>query len=199
MSLTKKVTKGFITAALGFSLIGGGTYAYFSDSETTNNTFAAGTLDLSVNPSTVVNVNNIKPGDEIKREFQLTNNGTLTISKVLLNTDYKVDDAKLNGKENTEDMAKHIKVTILYNQNNASTPVIETTLYDLKNQTPDLTQIDTLSGPKADGLTPGEINKMIVLFEFKDNGQDQNQFQGDALQVEWKFNAEQEAGSLNEG
>ncbi|KQL54425.1 cell division protein FtsN [Heyndrickxia shackletonii] len=199
MSLTKKVTKGFITAALGFSLIGGGTYAYFSDTEATNNTFAAGTLDLSVNPSTVVNVNNIKPGDEIKREFQLTNNGSLAISKVLLNTDYKVDDAKLNGKENTEDMAKHIKVTILYNQNNASTPVIETTLYDLKNQTPDLTQIDTLSGPKADGLAPGEKNKMIVLFEFKDKGQDQNQFQGDALQVEWKFNAEQASGSLNEG
>ncbi|GIN85861.1 cell division protein FtsN [Heyndrickxia sporothermodurans] len=199
MSLTKKVTKGFITAAFGFSLIGGGTFAYFSDSVATNNTFAAGTLDLSVNPEAVVNINNIKPGDEIKREFELQNNGTLTISKVLLNTKYAVNDAKLDGKENTDDMAKHIKVTILYNQNNASTPVIETTLYDLQNQTPDLTQIDTIAGPKPNGLNPGDKNKMIVLFEFKDNGQDQNQFQGDALQVEWKFNAEQAAGSLNEG
>lgn len=40
-----------MTAALGLSLIGGGTFAYFSDSETTNNTFAAGTLDLAVEPT----------------------------------------------------------------------------------------------------------------------------------------------------
>ncbi|WP_222119322.1 TasA family protein, partial [Bacillus thuringiensis] len=33
MSMKKKLGMGVITAALGLSLIGGGTYAYFSDKE----------------------------------------------------------------------------------------------------------------------------------------------------------------------
>lgn len=186
-----------MTAALGFSLMGGGTYAYFSDSEVTNNTFAAGTLDLSVDPETIVNLDNLKPGDEIQREFTLSNDGSLDISKVLLETSYTVNDAKQN---NNDDFAKHIKVTILYNQANATTPVVETTLYDLQNQTPDITEIDDFVGndTRPDGLKVGEKEKILVLFEFVDNGEDQNEFQGDALQVQWKFNAEQTEGTLYE-
>ncbi|MCP3741884.1 TasA family protein [Rossellomorea sp. BNER] len=198
MSFTGKVSKGLMTAALGFSLMGGGTYAYFSDSEVTNNTFAAGTLDLSVNPETIVNLDNLKPGDEIQREFTLSNDGTLDISKVLLETSYTVNDVKQN---NNDDFAKHIKVTILYNQANATTPVVETTLYDLQNQTPDITEIDDFVGSdtRPDGLKVGEKEKILVLFEFVDNDADQNEFQGDALQVQWKFNAEQTEGTLYEG
>ncbi|MCD7033675.1 CalY family protein [Metabacillus sp. GX 13764] len=199
MGFAKNASKGFIMAALGFSLIGGGTYAYFSDSVNTQNTFASGTLDLSVDPEAVVNADNLKPGDEIKREFTLANDGTLDISKVLLDTDYSVIDAKLNGAANQDDLAKHIKVTIMYNQANATSPVIETTLYELKSQKPDLTAIDDYVGndTRPDGLKPGEKEKIIALFEFVDNGQDQNEFQGDSLKVNWKFNAEQMAGSLD--
>ena len=50
MSLKKKLGLGIASAVLGISLIGGGTFAYFSDTEVSNNTFAAGTLDLAVNP-----------------------------------------------------------------------------------------------------------------------------------------------------
>lgn len=197
MGFAKKVSQGFMTAALGFSLIGGGTYAYFSDSVNTQNTFASGTLDLAVKPEVVVNIKDLKPGDEIQREFTLANNGTLDISKVLLATDYTVQDKKLNGAANSDDFAKHIKVTILYNQANATAPVVETTLADLKNSTPDLTQIDDyFEGSRPDGLKPGEKEKILVLFEFVDNGQDQNEYQGDTLQVNWKFNAEQVAGSV---
>ena len=46
-----------------------------------NNTFAAGTLDLSLNPSTVVNVSNLKPGDTIEKEFKLENKGSLDIKR----------------------------------------------------------------------------------------------------------------------
>ncbi len=56
--------------------------------------FAAGTLDLSVNPEVVINVDNIKPGDEMERGFQLVNKGTLAIGDVKLLTDYSVIDAK---------------------------------------------------------------------------------------------------------
>lgn len=195
MGFTQKLTKGVMTAALGFSLIGGGTFAYFSDAVATENTFAAGTLDLGLNPSTVVNISNIKPGDEIYREFTLENNGTLQIGKVLLDTKYSVEDAK---SDNTEDLAKHIKVTIMYNTSSSTNTVVETTLYDLQNQQPDLTAIDNLAGATPDGIVPGDKEKIFVLFEFIDNGQNQNQFQGDKLKVQWTFNAETEGGTYHD-
>ncbi|MGM0854739.1 MAG: TasA family protein [Bacillota bacterium] len=191
MSFTKKVSQGVMSAALGLSLIGGGTFAYFSDSVEAENTFAAGTLDLGLNPSTVVNISNIKPGDEIYREFTLENNGTLDIGKVLLDTSYTVEDAQLDGQANTDELAKHIKVTIMYNTSSSTNTVVETTLHDLQTQQPDLTQIDNLAGPFPDGIPAGEKEKIFVLFEFVDNGENQNQFQGDKLKVDWTFNAEQ--------
>src|SRR5699024_11258352 len=68
-----------------------------------NNTFAAGSLDLSVNPETIVNIDNLKPGDEVTREFDISNEGTLDITKVLLDTSYTVDDA--NG-DNTGEIGR---------------------------------------------------------------------------------------------
>lgn len=197
MSFKKKLSKSMLTAALGFSLMGGGTYAYFSDTVETNNTFAAGSLDLSVNPETIVNIEDLKPGDEISREFDISNGGTLDINKVLLDTSYTVDDA--NG-DNTEDFGEHIKVTILYNQANATVEVMEMTLKELSEEQPDITAIDEFVGGEKgpNGLEPGDTDKIIVLFEFVDNGEDQNQFQEDALQLKWKFIAEQTDGDLDE-
>lgn len=195
MSFTKKISQGVLSAAMGLSLIGGGTFAYFSDTVETQNTFASGTLDLGMNPSAVVNIDNIKPGDEVYREFTLENNGTLDIHKVLLNTNYSVADAK---GDNTDDFAKHIKITIMYNTSSATNAVVETTLYELQNQQPDLTELNTSGYPKPDGIPAGEKEKIFVLFEFVENGQDQNQFQGDTLEVNWTFNAEQAAGSYHD-
>jgi spore coat-associated protein N len=197
MGFTKTVSKGVMTAALGLSLMGGGTFAYFSDTFETKNTFAAGTLDLSINPNAVVNIDNLKPGDEVYREFTFENKGSLDIYQVLLDTKYTVEDAK---SDNTDDLANHIKVTIMYNTSSATVPVVETTLAQLKEQTPDLTAIDEFVGStqRPDGIPPGEKEKMFVLFQFVDNGEDQNQFQGDKLQVDWTFNAKQAPGVYND-
>src|SRR5690625_5248717 len=107
MNIKKQLGIGIMSAALGISLIGGGTFAYFSDSETTENTFAAGTLDLSAEPTEIINVDNIKPGDSMVRTFELHNDGSLDISRVYLDTEYTVDDAEGN---NTEDFGEHIEV-----------------------------------------------------------------------------------------
>jgi spore coat-associated protein N len=197
MGFTKTISKGVMTAALGLSLMGGGTFAYFSDTFETRNTFAAGTLDLSINPNAVVNINNIKPGDEVYREFTFENKGSLDIYQVLLDTKYSVEDAK---SDNTDDLANHIKVTIMYNTSSATVPVVETTLAQLKEKQPDLTAIDEFVGTtqRPDGIPPGEKEKMFVLFQFVDNGEDQNQFQGDKLQVDWTFNAKQAPGAYND-
>lgn len=197
MGFTKTISKGVMTAALGLSLMGGGTFAYFSDTFETKNTFAAGTLDLSINPNAVVNIDNIKPGDEVYREFTFENKGSLDIYQVLLDTKYTVEDAK---SDNTDDLANHIKVTIMYNTSSATVPIVETTLAQLKEQTPDLTAIDEFVGgiQRPDGIPPGEKEKMFVLFQFVDNGEDQNQFQGDKLQVDWTFNAKQAPATYND-
>ncbi|PEL08216.1 TasA family protein [Bacillus sp. AFS017336] len=195
MGFTQKITKGVMTAAVGMSLIGGGTFAYFNDAVDTQNTFAAGTLDLGMNPNAVVNISNIKPGDEIYREFTLENNGTLQIGKVLLDTKYSIDDVK---SDNTEDLAKNIKVTIMYNTSSATNTVVETTLYDLQNQQPDITELDSGVGMKPDGIVPGDKEKIFVLFEFVDNGKNQNQFQGDQLKVNWTFNAQTEGSTYHD-
>src|SRR5690606_22194376 len=132
----KKLGMGIASAALGIALVGGGTFAYFSDTEVSNNKFAAGTLDLAVNPSVVIDVDNLKPGDVMVREFLLENNGTLDISKVDLSTAYTVfGDHDNNG----DDFGKHIKVLFLENADKTgdgwvigdyNDVISETTLYD---------------------------------------------------------------------
>ena len=60
----KKILGLTIAAMLVMGLVGGGTWAYFSDPETlTGNYLSAGTLDLQKGASIVFNVNSRAPGD----------------------------------------------------------------------------------------------------------------------------------------
>lgn len=204
MSLKKKLGMGLASAALGIALVGGGTFAYFSDTETSNNVFAAGTLDLAVNPSTIIDVKDIKPGDWMNRTFNLKNSGSLDIAKVLLDTSYTVTDAK--GDNGNADFGEHIVVNFLKNDghpeywgdDDSYTVVYKKTLKQLSNMTPDDLAVELEDvlwwDYEQDGIPAGGTDHMRVQFEFKDNGQDQNIFQGDSLKLEWKFTAEQEAG-----
>ncbi|MDA2157867.1 TasA family protein [Bacillus cereus group sp. Bc253] len=196
MSIKKKLGMGVVTAALGLSLIGGGTYAYFSDKEVSQNTFAAGTLDLSVNPEVVINVDNIKPGDEMERGFQLVNKGTLAIGDVKLLTDYSVIDAK--GDNGNADFGDHIRVDFLWNLDKNEVPIWSTTLSDLKVSTqngsiPDLVQKGVVDR-EGNGLAPGDDDTFYVMFTFVDNNAEQNVFQGDSLKLNWTFNSMQASG-----
>jgi spore coat-associated protein N len=198
MGFKKKLGLGIASAALGMSLVGGGTFAYFSDQEISeNNTFAAGTLNLELSPSQIINVDNIKPGDWVNETFVLKNEGSLDISKVLLSTSYTVADAK---GDNTDDFGKHIRVNFLQNLDKSGlvTPndiIYSTTLFDLKGTAPDAVQkkIWSVFGEKS-GLKSGTSDNFYVQFEFVDNDEDQNQFQDDSLVLTWTFDAEQTAG-----
>ncbi|MDN4523021.1 CalY family protein [Fictibacillus fluitans] len=196
MSLKKKLGLGVASAALGLSLIGGGTYAYFSDSAEASSTFAAGTLDLSVDPTTVVDISNLKPGDTMFRYFELKNDGTLPIKRVFLGTDYTVTDAK--GDNGNDDFGKHIRVNFLYNVDKSDEVFLSTTLSELKTMDPKVIKnkfeayVSDAWGTK--GLVPGTKDVLGVEFEFVDNGKDQNVFQGDSLNLKWTFNAEQTRG-----
>lgn len=192
MNIKKQLSTGLVSAVLGITLLGGGTYAYFSDSEETNNTFAVGTLDLAVNPTQIISVDNIQPGDSFIRDFELQNNGTLDIGKVLLETSYTVVDAQ---GDNTEDFGEHIEVEFLYNLDKLDEVIYKTTLAKLQDMKPEVIN-EKVFEPIFDeeGLPTGEMNDLVVKFHFVDNGKDQNQFQGDSLDLTWTFNAQQTEG-----
>lgn len=188
----KRLGVGVMSAVIGLSLVIGGTYSYFSDTEASSNTFAAGTIDLSVEPTEIVNLQNLKPGDYIERVFELKNNGTLDIQKVLLETDYYVVDAQ---GDNTDDFGKHIHVEFLYNVDQVNEVIYETSLYDLQGMSPEAVSEEVfLPLLGEEGLATGTSDDLIVKFVFIDNEEDQNQFQGDSLHLEWSFNALQTPG-----
>ncbi|MFG6496214.1 TasA family protein [Fictibacillus sp. UD] len=206
MSLKKKLGLGVASAALGLSLVGGGTYAYFSDTATTNNTFAAGTLDLAANPTKIFDLDNLKPGDSMYREFELQNKGTLNIKNVVMNTSYTIKDAK--GDNNGADLGEHIKVHFMLNWD--KTPignpakglvVWDTTLAELQSMSPKAVEekFDKIFGDDrwgTEGLATGTSDWLGVYMEFVDNKQDQNVFQGDTLKLKWEFTANQTDGEL---
>lgn len=190
MSLKRKLGYGFALVVLGLSLVVGGTFAYFSDTATANNTFTAGTLDLALDPEVIIDVENLVPGDSEFRTFYLENNGTLDIKEVLLRTSYTVEDAK---NDNTDDFGKHIRVNFLENADKSedygyNDIIYSTTLYDLQYMVPDAVEKNIIGFEnEKSGLPAGTNDTMYVEFEFVDNGEDQNQFQGDTLNLQWSF------------
>ncbi|WNS41861.1 TasA family protein [Paenibacillus sp. MMS20-IR301] len=199
MGIKKTLGLGVASAALGLSLIGGGTFAYFSDTAQSTATFAAGTLDLTSDPSVIVDISNLKPGDTVTKNFKLKNSGTLDIGSIKLKTTSEVTDTL--GDNNGVDLNKFIKVKFLVNKDKATltspTVVYETTLADLKNITPDLvdntgTFIEQLF-TEADGIKAGTEDSFTVQFEFVDSGEAQNYFQKDKIKLIWDFEAKQGA------
>ncbi|SFL88091.1 CalY family protein [Salibacterium qingdaonense] len=194
MGLKKKLGLGVSTAALGLSLIGGGTFAYFSDTATASGTFSAGTVDLTSNPEKVIDVENLKPGDWMVRSFDLENNGTIDIGSIKLNTSYSVNDV---GGNNTEDLGEHIEVSFLYNDDKKDQVIYQTNLADLQSQDPDVIEGNIFSGwlgERGGQLEAGTSDNLDVKFKFVDNGEDQNEFQEDSLELTWEFEAMQADG-----
>ncbi|MET3698688.1 camelysin [Bacillus oleivorans] len=124
MSLKKKLTMGALSATLGMSLVGAGTWAAFNDIEEVNASLAAGSLDLVVdeyNGPVNFNISNLKPGDTMTRYIKLDNAGTLAIKDVLLSidsvnfTDYLPvgADSDIYGANTADEYLSQFKVTLL--------------------------------------------------------------------------------------
>ncbi|MEH7075445.1 TasA family protein [Neobacillus drentensis] len=201
MGIKKKLGLGVASAALGLSLIGGGTYAYFNTTATQTSSFASGTLNMAVNPTVAVPLTNLKPGDTMPKEFTLTNTGTLDIKKVFLHTDYSISDLAGNSvAPATQDrLADAIVVDFLVNVGDPKEGetknyevVASKSLRQLKAMTPDnlakefdgrLEQINnSTSHPNykvvwdlVDGIKAGtsenSTDKFKVQFRFVDSGQ----------------------------
>ncbi|QTN01633.1 cell division protein FtsN [Sediminibacillus dalangtanensis] len=210
MIVYKKISTAIMAAVLGIALVGGGTFAYFSDTATSASTFSSGTLELSANPSTIVELENLKPGDWTEKSFFLTNEGSLDIKKVLLHTDYTVTDQDGNpvSEELANQYAQALRVDFLKNTGDGDVfayPIIvnSTSLFELKDLVLEnaATEHELLSGNfmgLIDGIEAGNgenaEDSLYVKFRFKDSGESQNELQGLRLNLEWTFEAMQEDG-----
>jgi spore coat-associated protein N len=193
MSIKKKLGMGVASAALGLSLVGGGTYAYFNDVETlADNDMIAGTLDLKpeMENQTLFEVQDLKPGDTMTRFFDLTNGGSLNIARVMFEADVvgvtEGTPAGITGGTGAGDLADHLYVTIFDRDNNAIAGLTNITLNELENA-----PATEISG---NGIPKGDTDRMKVQIKFVDNLQNQNHLQGDSAQLSLSFTAEQEAG-----
>ncbi|NQX46749.1 cell division protein FtsN [Paenibacillus tritici] len=197
MNVKKTLGLGVVSAALGLTLVGGGTFAYFSSTSTTSASFNNGTLSLKSDPSVIVNLSNLKPGDSILRDFKLKNDGTLNIPKVILRTSSLITDAQGdNGSHNFKD---DIIVTFLVNKDKKESPLLVISLADLENQSPDLVArgiVGAILGGEKSGIKAGTSDNLTIQFAFKETLQPQNYYQGDTLALTLNFEANQEAGSL---
>ncbi len=124
MGIKKKIGLGVASAALGISLVGGGTWAAFNDVETLSASYAAGKLDLTAKDttSTGINLSNLKPGDVFEKEFELDNVGTLAIKDVLLQLrhsnfkDYKGgNDTDIWGENSAVEFLSQFTITVVSN------------------------------------------------------------------------------------
>ncbi|ETT58466.1 MULTISPECIES: TasA family protein [Paenibacillus] len=197
MNVKKTLGLGVVSAALGLTLVGGGTFAYFSSTSTSSASFNNGTLSLQSDPSVIVNLSNLKPGDTVLRDFKLKNDGTLNIPKVVLRTSSAITDAQGdNGSHNFKD---DIIVTFLVNKDKKESPLLVISLADLEQESPDLVArgiLGAILGGEKSGIKAGTSDNLTIQFAFKETLQPQNYYQGDTLALTLNFEANQEKGTL---
>lgn len=212
MGIKRKLGMGIGSAVLGLALVGGGTFAYFSDTAEQTNSFASGTLGLSVDPEVNVQLENIKPGDWTNESFELENDGTLPIKYVDLQTEYTVTRDGESVVGTLEDAyAESLTVQFLKNSGGDKdhTIIYETSLKDLRDMNPEdlATEIDVeweLVWPfppvylpyevEHTGLAAGDTADFDVKFVFEETGEDQNVLQNLDLDLTWTFEGFQEDG-----
>ncbi|WP_102261370.1 TasA family protein [Mesobacillus jeotgali] len=207
MSIKKKMGIGILAGALGVSLIGGGTWAAFNDVETLDNSFNAGTLDLTTNPQTeLFNLSNLKPGDHFTKTITLGNNGSLAIDDIFLTTevsdwvDKTHDHLPLSangfedGKNSEEEFLKQFKVTV----KRGTDVVYDGDAFGLSN----LTNSEISGSNASAAIIPGGSMQFEVYVEFKNDPtsyigsrlQEQNKFQDEGASISLKFEGTQMPG-----
>ena len=103
--MTRKIAMSVLVIAVATAMVTLGTFAYFSDSETsTGNTFGAGTLDLQVNGENPLTSafaeSNLYPGWADTEPIKVTNVGTIDGNTLTVSVQNLVnDDNSCNGPE----------------------------------------------------------------------------------------------------
>lgn len=204
---------GVASAALGLSLVGGGTWAAFSDTETVKSTFAAGELNFQVqtlggqeivNGESVLNINNMKPGDTKKYMFDLNNIGSLAIKEIFIKgermssewsngaTPYGEIDADFANSE--KEFLKQFKIKI--QDGHEADPIYDGNLWTYLKDTTERDVIAAASAPGRGLPVDTDIDRVVVTLEFQDLGGrgGQNKFMNDKAAFKFILTATQWEG-----
>ncbi|MDR7238541.1 TasA family protein [Neobacillus drentensis] len=216
MGVKKKLGLGLASAALGLSLVGGGTFAYFSDEATIHNGFAAGTLNLEVGkyPGTEWPVNfdlsNLRPGDTVERTFDLKNTGSLAIEKTFLDFAKVSVTNPLGTGASQNDFLSALKVTYFVETVKQGTYDPEYLLINSQ----DISLKDAIAGNYAgkiksdyldgtklnltpDGIDAGSFGRYRIMISFPETNVAQNKLQGMVAKVDFNLDARQVMGNKN--
>jgi len=171
--MQRKMMVSLVVVALMAALIGGATFAYFSDTATNNgNVFSSGTLDIVLNGETsditapVFNASNIFPGwSSGLKDVSIQNAGTLP-AKVTATTEFVGD----------VDLAKYIDIYVYDGAGNLITTF-------KANAIPTPVVLGTMAA--------GAISNLQVEAVFTETGADQNDAQGKSFTLNLTVDAEQ--------
>lgn len=217
MGVKKKLGLGLASAALGLSLVGGGTFAYFSDEATIHNGFAAGTLNLEVGkyPGTQWPVNfdlsNLRPGDTVERTFDLKNTGSLAIEDTYLDFAKVSVSNPLNTGATDDDFLSALQVTYFYETVVSGVYQPESLLLNSKVITlkdaidgnfngkikSDYLTTDGKLNLTPDGIDAGSNGRYRIMISFPETNVAQNKLQGMVAKVDFKLDARQVMGNKN--
>jgi predicted ribosomally synthesized peptide with SipW-like signal peptide len=149
----KKILGLVIATILVMVMVGGGTWAFFSDVEqSTGNIFTAGTLDLGLSGTSntsstgsttaTFSAGTWKPGDTTGGSIFINNNGSIDISTLSVNftytsVDYSGRPSTISGSpwasDPTDYFDKMITATAATWNSSNVTDIIGQSLYELKN------------------------------------------------------------------
>ena len=200
----RRILISLMSIALVGALIGGGIYAYFSDTETsTGNTFIAGTLDLNLDGGNInvvkFNVTDVKPGDNGGGTWTVANVGdmdgyldleSISVSEAIgTTTDPELAD---EGGPDTAQLGNYLMVHMFIDtNNNGSWDGGETDIYGT-NAAP--AAINGIAGNYALDLSltgPGGTNYITLLWSVGTTVD--NRIQGDSVILDITFELQQRA------
>jgi len=194
----KKILGLSVAALMVMGLVGGGTWAYFSDTETvSDNMFAAGTLDLGLsttagqNPTQSItgtfDASNWAPGDTKTATIYVNNEGTIAMSSVNLTwtisdvTDGTPATVDAGPGGDTDNFTKMVKLTtVTWNG---------TSVANLVNQTLDSISLSDLN--ENLGALPANTEVPFVL-TFTFDSAATNGCQGDSVNMTLTFTGKQQ-------
>jgi spore coat-associated protein N len=201
----RRILISLMTIALVGALIGGGVFAYFSDTETsTGNTFTTGTLDLNLdggNTNVVkFTVSDVKPGDSGGGTWTVANVGTIagyldlesiSVSEAIgTTTDPELVDEPTSS--DTTQLGNYLMVHLFVDaNNNGSWDAGETDIFGT-NAAP--AAINTIAGSYALDLSlaaSGGTNYITLTWSVA-TGTD-NRIQGDSVTLNITFELQQRA------
>lgn len=179
----RKILAGLGTIGLASAGAGAGTMALFSDTEDARATVQAGTLDLKVNGEngvvTVLNEENIAPGDSGSVDIEVHNAGSIdgSVSVSLESvTDYengRIEPERDAGDDDDDgELSEFLKISIEYNGNTYG----PTTVDNLNNY---LGKYGDLS------LPAGETKSATIHWELPEDGTHINVVQTDSVTVDF--------------